>query len=436
MSKIAVIVPIYNAEPYLSECIASITAQSYADLVIILVNDASTDKSLDIAKSFAQNDERIIVIDKENSGVSATRNAALNILYSACNDKLNSSLGGGGCIYFILKETKSNLNEFKIQFTNQPLNSNEWKLFAKAQNPLQATKNVEFIAFVDSDDIINPHAYKRAVVPMQEDESVDCVIFGAKAFGETNQEKLKRENNYLKIKQKDKVKMADCIALEASNNCWTKLFRFDLLQRHKIYFPPTKIGEDEVFKFNYLSLCKNVYFIDEIFYLYRQRKDSAMSVFRVEFNKSCCKVDILYNFKYITDFYQKNDLFDEKFNLLCQIYVSLVKSVLSMNARENSKEILGIALNFGQKYFTNNKNILNLNQLHQKFKFGNDILGHSKEILCIELLGEIILTKRRRYFLHFFKRKFKIHTTIYTNSNKISYIKFGRTKLITRKKEL
>lgn len=101
MSKIAVIVPIYNAEPYLSECIASITAQSYADLVIILVNDASTDKSLDIAKSFAQNDERIIVIDKENSGVSATRNAALNILYSACNDKLNSSLGGGGGAFIL-----------------------------------------------------------------------------------------------------------------------------------------------------------------------------------------------------------------------------------------------------------------------------------------------------------------------------------------------
>lgn len=433
MSKIAVIVPIYNAEPYLSECIASITAQSYADLVIILVNDASTDKSLDIAKSFAQNDERIIVIDKENSGVSATRNAALNILYSACDDKQNSSLGGGG-IDFTLKETKTNLNEFKIRFTNQPLNSNEWKLFAKAQNPLQATKNVEFIAFVDSDDIINPHAYERVVVPMQEDESVDCVIFGAKAFGEVSQEELERINKYHKIKRNGKVEMNESIVVETDNSSATKLFRLNLLQRHKIYFPPTKIGEDEVFKFNYLPLCKNVYFIDEIFYLYRQRKDSAMSVFRWNLTNSVVNIDILYNFKYITDFYQKNDLFDEKFNLLCQIYVSLVKSVLSMNARENSKEILNIALNFRQKYFTN---IISLNhQLRQKFKFGNDILGHSKEILCIELLGEIILTKRRRYFLHFFKRKFKIHTTIYTNSNKISYIKFGRTKLITRKKEL
>lgn len=431
MSKIAVIVPIYNAEPYLSECIASITAQSYADLVIILVNDASTDKSLDIAKSFAQNDERIIIIDKENSGVSATRNAALEILYSACDDKQNSSLGGG-CIYFILKETKTNLNEFKIQFTNQPLNSNEWKLFAKAQNPLQATKNVEFIAFVDSDDIINPHAYERVVVPMQEDESVDCVIFGAKAFGEVSQEKLEKINKYHKIKRNGKVEMNESIVVETDNSSATKLFRLKLLQRHKIYFPPTKIGEDEVFKFNYLPLCKNVYFIDEIFYLYRQRKDSAMSVFRWNLTNSVVNIDILYNFKYIADFYQKNGLFDEKFNLLCKIYVSLVKSVLSMNARKNSKEILNIALNFRQKYFTN---IISLNhQLRQKFKFGNDILGHSKEILCIELLGETISTKRRRYFLHFFKRKFKIYTTIYTSNNKISYIKFGRTKLITRKK--
>lgn len=431
MSKIAVIVPIYNAEPYLSECIASITAQSYADLVIILVNDASTDKSLDIAKSFAQNDERIIIIDKENSGVSATRNAALNILYSACDDKQNSSLGGG-CIYFILKETKTNLNEFKIQFTNQPLNSNEWKLFTKTQNPLQATKNVKFVAFVDSDDIINPHAYERVVVPMQEDESVDCVIFGAKAFGEVSQEELERINKYHKIKRNGKVEMNESIVVETDNSSATKLFRLNLLQRHKIYFPPTKIGEDEVFKFNYLPLCKNVYFIDEIFYLYRQRKDSAMSVFRWNITNSVVNIDILYNFKYIADFYQKNGLFDEKFNLLCKIYVSLVKSVLSMNARKNSKEILDIALNFRPKYFTN---IISLNhQLRQKFKFGNDILGHSKEILCIELLGETISTKRRRYFLHFFKRKFKIYTTIYTSNNKISYIKFGRTKLITRKK--
>lgn len=431
MSKIAVIVPIYNAEPYLSECIASITAQSYADLVIILVNDASTDKSLDIAKSFAQNDERIIIIDKENSGVSATRNAALNILYSACDDKQNSSLGGG-CIYFILKETKTNLNEFKIQFTNQPLNSNEWKLFTKTQNPLQATKNVKFVAFVDSDDIINPHAYERVVVPMQEDESVDCVIFGAKAFGEVSQEELERINKYHKIKRNGKVEMNESIVVETDNSSATKLFRLNLLQRHKIYFPPTKIGEDEVFKSNYLPLCKNVYFIDEIFYLYRQRKDSAMSVFRWNLTNSVVNIDILYNFKYIADFYQKNGLFDEKFNLLCKIYVSLVKSVLSMNARKNSKEILDIALNFRQKYFTN---IISLNhQLRQKFKFGNDILGHSKEILCIELLGETISTKRRRYFLHFFKRKFKIYTTIDTSNNKISYIKFGRTKLITRKK--
>ena len=106
MSKIAVIVPIYNVESYLSECIASITAQSYADLVIILVNDASTDKSLDIAKSFAQKDERIIIIDKENSGVSATRNAALEILYSACDDKQNSSLGGGGALILHKKKQR------------------------------------------------------------------------------------------------------------------------------------------------------------------------------------------------------------------------------------------------------------------------------------------------------------------------------------------
>lgn len=98
MSKITVIVPIYNTEPYLSECIASIITQTYTDLLVILVNDGSTDKSLDVAKQFARDDERVIVIDKENSGVSATRNAALSLLYSsACcdNDGRKNSDGGG-----------------------------------------------------------------------------------------------------------------------------------------------------------------------------------------------------------------------------------------------------------------------------------------------------------------------------------------------------
>lgn len=75
---ISVIVPIYNAENYLEECLVSICNQSYEQLQIILINDGSTDSSLAIAKRFADNDPRIILIDQSNAGVAAARQAGLH----------------------------------------------------------------------------------------------------------------------------------------------------------------------------------------------------------------------------------------------------------------------------------------------------------------------------------------------------------------------
>lgn len=76
---ISVIVPVYNAEKYLDECINGVLSQSYKDFELILVNDGSKDSSLSICKKYAQSDNRIIVIDKPNGGVSSARNAALDI---------------------------------------------------------------------------------------------------------------------------------------------------------------------------------------------------------------------------------------------------------------------------------------------------------------------------------------------------------------------
>ena len=78
MAKISVIVPVYNVEKYLTECIESICSQSLEDLEIICVNDGSTDNSLDILNDFAKQDKRIIVINKANSGYGHTINMGLN----------------------------------------------------------------------------------------------------------------------------------------------------------------------------------------------------------------------------------------------------------------------------------------------------------------------------------------------------------------------
>lgn len=75
--KVSVIVPIYNVGLFLDKCVESITSQSYSNLEIILVNDESKDNSLEICRNWEKRDDRIIVIDQKNQGVSVARNAGI-----------------------------------------------------------------------------------------------------------------------------------------------------------------------------------------------------------------------------------------------------------------------------------------------------------------------------------------------------------------------
>lgn len=76
---LSIIVPIYNVEDYLEECVNSILNQPYTDFELILVDDGSPDKCGDICDTYALNDERIKVIHKENGGLSSARNAGIEI---------------------------------------------------------------------------------------------------------------------------------------------------------------------------------------------------------------------------------------------------------------------------------------------------------------------------------------------------------------------
>ena len=76
---ISVIIPVYNVENYLEECIESILRQSYMDLEIILVDDESTDNSGNICDLYSKKDNRIKVIHKKNGGLSSARNVGLKI---------------------------------------------------------------------------------------------------------------------------------------------------------------------------------------------------------------------------------------------------------------------------------------------------------------------------------------------------------------------
>ena len=93
--KLGVIIPIYNASFYLRECLESVRNQTYKNLAILLIDDGSTDGSLEIAKDYVNLDSRFTLICKENGGQSTARN--VGIAWFSHKYKIELG-GGGGCI--------------------------------------------------------------------------------------------------------------------------------------------------------------------------------------------------------------------------------------------------------------------------------------------------------------------------------------------------
>lgn len=77
-NKISVIIPVYNVEKYISRCLNSILNNSYQNLEVICINDGSTDNSLKLLQEYAKKDDRIVLLDQDNGGISVARNAGLD----------------------------------------------------------------------------------------------------------------------------------------------------------------------------------------------------------------------------------------------------------------------------------------------------------------------------------------------------------------------
>lgn len=155
---ISVVVPVYNAERYLHPCIQSVLKQNVCDFELLLVNDGSKDRSLEICRDYAEKDKRIVVIDKPNGGVSSARNAGLAVakgewvtfvdaddflgehffdeIEAATEDLLirgEISLGSDGCVVNDCTIDHLNpqpaLNEFVKSYVGTPLLRAPWSKF-------------------------------------------------------------------------------------------------------------------------------------------------------------------------------------------------------------------------------------------------------------------------------------------------------------------
>lgn len=121
--KISVIIPVYNVEKYLNQCIQSVINQTYSCLEIILIDDGSVDGSGSICDEWAKGDSRIIVIHKKNGGLSDTRNKGITIATGAYLFFLDSddfiASNALGRLYWIIKKTNSDISMCNFIYTDE-----------------------------------------------------------------------------------------------------------------------------------------------------------------------------------------------------------------------------------------------------------------------------------------------------------------------------
>lgn len=210
---VSIIVPIYNVEKYLERCICSILCQTYSNLEIILVNDGSTDNSKSIIDKYSKKDERIIVINKENGGLSDARNAGIDI------------------------------------------------------------HSGQYIFFVDSDDFIHPDTI-NILLGISKDTDADIVECGLLNVNENSVIKFEKHViSYVVFNHMQAVERI--IKYDSKIMAWNKLYKSNLFD--SIRYPVGKIHEDEFTTPYLVDLCNIYVYTDLALYFYVQRSNSIMN---------------------------------------------------------------------------------------------------------------------------------------------------------------
>lgn len=224
---VSIIIPIFNSEKYLKRCINSILVQTYENIEVILLNDGSTDTSLQICEHYAKIDDRVVILNKHNTGVSDTRNKGLEYA------------------------------------------------------------NGKYIMFVDSDDWIPKNSVELLLTTACKSDA-DCCIGAVSEIALTNRViGAKNNDNFRICSDIDCIKLFS----EMDWGPWGKLYKTKLINENNIRFQTNiKYMEDAIFVSQFLSVCDVVTSTKRIVYkYYRLNETSATSKFYLEFYLWKCK---------------------------------------------------------------------------------------------------------------------------------------------------
>ncbi len=216
MPEISVLIPVYNVQKYLKQCMDSIINQTLKDIEIICINDGSNDNSLDILKQYASKDNRIKIIDKENTGYGNSMNIGLN------------TAGG------------------------------------------------QYIAIVEPDDFIDPKMYEDLYKIAKENDSD---IVKSEFFCYTTQNNQSRKSGSLARFKTNKCIdiFKNPHLLRVQPSIWSAIYKKDFLISNNINFleTPGAAYQDVSFSFKTLCLAKKISLTTKAFYYYRTDNETS-----------------------------------------------------------------------------------------------------------------------------------------------------------------
>lgn len=210
--QISVIVPVYKVEPYLQKCIDSILAQTFRDIEVILVDDGSPDNCPAICDAAAEKDERVRVIHQKNGGLSAARNAGLDIARG------------------------------------------------------------EWIGFVDSDDYIAPEMY-RTLYQLAQEHHADLAICGVQLIDEQDKP-LKEPPSAPKLFVLDQEQAIARIYTQPFHLAYNKMYKKEIFKT--LRYPIGRLNEDSFVIPSVLEQITTAVYTQQQLYGYRQRTGSIM----------------------------------------------------------------------------------------------------------------------------------------------------------------